>query len=153
MVMSESVLYLRIQEDMKGALRAGEKQRLGTIRLLVAAIKQREIDDRTTLDDNQIVAVIEKMVKQRRDSMKHYEAAGRQELYDQEHSEIEILQTYLPTPLSEAETTALIKEAIAATGASTMQDMGKVMGIIKPQAQGRVDMGKLSAQIKELLSR
>ena len=141
----------RITEDMKSAMRAGEKERLGTIRLALAAIKQREVDERITLDDPQVLAVLEKMIKQRREAITQFEAGGRADLVAKETAEIAVLQGYLPTPLSAAELEALIAEAIAATGAASIKDMGKVMAAVKPKAQGRADMGALSAQIKQRL--
>jgi uncharacterized protein YqeY len=145
------MLKQRIHDDMKAAMKGGDKRKLGVIRLLMAAIKQREVDERIELDDTQILAVLDKMVKQRRDSITQYEQAGRTELAEQESFEIEILQEYLPQPLSEAEISALIAEAIASTGAESMRDMGKVMGILKPKMQGRADMGAISALIKQQL--
>ncbi len=147
----ESALKQRITEDMKSAMRAADKRRLGTIRLLLAAIKQREVDERIALDDAQVIAVMEKMIKQRRDSISQYQAAGRQELADQEVYEIEILQTYMPAALSEAEVDTLIEAAIASTGAVSAKDMGKVMATLKPQLQGRADMGQVGAKIKAKL--
>ncbi|WP_260291962.1 GatB/YqeY domain-containing protein [Sedimenticola hydrogenitrophicus] len=141
----------RIQDDMKSAMKGGDKPRLGVIRLLMAAIKQREVDERIELDDTQILAVLDKMVKQRRDSITQYEQAGRRELAEQEAFEITILQEYLPEALSEAEITAMIREAIQSTGAESVRDMGKVMGQLKPKMQGRADMGAVSALIKQLL--
>jgi len=145
-------LKLRITEDMKAAMRAKDKQRLGVIRLILAAIKQREVDERTTLDDSQVLAVLDKMVKQRRESVAQYESAGRTELADQETYEIGVLQEYMPAALSEAEIDALIGEAIAAAGAASIKDMGKVMGELKPRLQGRADMGQVSQIIKQRLS-
>ncbi len=145
-------LKSRIQSDMKTALKAGDKRRLGAIRLLMAAIKQREVDERIELDDAAVLAVIDKMVKQRRDSIAQYQEAGRQELADQEQYEIDVLGDYLPAALSEAEITALIDDAIAQSGAESMRDMGKVMGILKPQIQGRADVGAVSAQVKGRLA-
>ncbi len=136
---------------MKSAMKGGDKPRLGVIRLLMAAIKQREVDERIELDDTQILAVLDKMVKQRRDSITQYEQAGRRELAEQEAFEITILQEYLPEALSEAEITAMIREAIQSTGAESVRDMGKVMGQLKPKMQGRADMGAVSALIKQLL--
>jgi uncharacterized protein YqeY len=150
--MADSPLKLRISEDMKSALRAGEKQRLGIIRLILAAIKQREVDDRIALDDSQVLAVLEKMVKQRRESISQYEAAARQDLADQEKYELGVLQAYMPAALSEAEVDALITAAIAETGATTGKDMGKVIAALRPQVQGRVDMGQVSAKIKAKLA-
>jgi uncharacterized protein len=141
----------RITEDMKTAMRAGDKQRLGTVRLLLAAVKQREVDERITLDDGQVLAVIEKMIKQRREAISQFESGGRSDLVAKENAEIGVLQGYLPTQLTPAEVDALITEAIAATGAASIKDMGKVMGFVKPKAQGRTDMGALSARIKQKL--
>ena len=145
------MLKQRIQEDMKTAMKAGEKVRLGVIRLILAAIKQREVDERIELDDTQVLAVLDKMVKQRRDSVTQYSAAGREDLAEVERVEIEVCQGYLPQPLTEAEIAALIDAAIAATGATGMKEMSKVMAQIRPQAQGRADMGAVSALIKQRL--
>jgi uncharacterized protein YqeY len=142
----------RITEDMKTAMRAGEKERLGTIRLILSAIKQREVDERITLDDSQVLAAIEKMVKQRKEAITQFEAGGRADLVAKETAEIAVLQTYLPTQMSDAEVDALIAEAIASTGASTIKDMGKVMNAVKAKAQGRADMGAVSGRIKQKLS-
>ena len=142
----------RITEDMKAAMRASEKERLLTIRMVQAAIKQREVDERVVLDDAQVIAVLEKMVKQRRESIAAFEQGGRADLAEKEKSEIALLQVYLPTQLSATEVDALIKEAIATTGATSMKDMGKVMGAVKAQAAGRADMGAVSASIKAALS-
>jgi uncharacterized protein len=142
----------RITEDMKAAMRASEKERLLTIRMVQAAIKQREVDERVMLDDTQVIAVIEKMVKQRRESIAAFEQGGRADLAEKEQSEIALLQVYLPAQLSAAEVDALIKEAIASTGATSMKDMGKVMGAVKAKAAGRADMGAVSASIKAALS-
>jgi uncharacterized protein len=142
----------RITEDMKTAMRAGEKERLATIRLILSAIKQREVDERITLDDTQVLAVIEKMVKQRKEAITHFEAGGRADLVAKETAEIAILQTYQPAQMSEAEIDALIAEAIASTGAASIKDMGKVMGVVKAKAQGRADMGAMSARIKQKLN-
>ena len=142
----------RITEDMKAAMRAGEKERLGTIRMLQAAIKQREVDERISLDDAQVLSVIEKMLKQRRESIAQFEQGGRADLAAREQAEIELLTVYLPTQLSAAEVDALIKDAIASTGAASVKDMGKVMAIVKSQAAGRTDMGAASARIKAALS-
>ena len=142
----------RITEDMKSAMRAGEKERLGTIRLVLAAIKQREVDERITLDDGQVLAVLEKMIKQRKESIAQFESGGRADLVAKEQAELAILQVYLPAQMSEAEIDALIAEAVAATGASSIKDMGKVMGIVKAKAQGKADMGAVSARIKQKLS-
>ncbi len=145
-------LKRRIEEDMKTALRAGDKRRLGAVRLILAAVKQREIDERITLDDTQVLAVLDKMAKQRRESIAQYQAAGRQDLVDQESFELEVIQGYMPAALSEAELDVAITAAIAEAGASSVKDMGKVMGILKPQVQGRADMGAVSARIKAKLS-
>jgi len=144
-------LKARITEDMKSAMRAGEKQKLATIRLLQAAIKQREVDERIQLDDAQVLSVLEKMVKQRRESITQFEAGGRADLVASEQAELVVLQGYLPEQLTEAELTALINSAIASTGAASIKDMGKVMGVLKGQAAGRADMGKVGALIKARL--
>lgn len=144
-------LKSRITEDMKDAMRAKDAARLGAIRLLQAAIKQREVDDRIELDDTQVIESIEKMLKQRRDSISQYEAANRQDLADVEKFEVSILQGYLPQPLSEAEIGALLDKAIADTGAVGVKDMGKVVAAVKPQVLGRADMGKVSGLIKARL--
>jgi uncharacterized protein YqeY len=141
----------RITEDMKAAMRAGEKDRLSCIRMLQAGIKQREVDERIALDDAQVLAVIDKMIKQRRESVAQFEAGKRADLVAKESAEIALLAGYLPAQLSDAELAAMIKEAIAATGAASMKDMGKVMGWLKPKAQGRTDIGALSARIKAAL--
>jgi uncharacterized protein YqeY len=147
-----TTLKERITDDMKAAMRAGEKERLGTIRMLQAAIKQREVDERITLDDTQVLAVVEKMLKQRKESIVQFEQGGRADLADKERSEIVQLQAYLPEQLSDAEVDALIKAAIASTGAASVKDMGKVMGVVKAQAAGKADMGAVSARIKAALS-
>lgn len=144
-------LKQRITEDMKAAMRGGDKRRLGIIRLIQAAIKQREVDERIELDDAQVIATLDKMVKQRRDSISQYDKAGRDDLAAQEAYEIEIIQAYLPTALSDTEIDALLDQAIAATGASTLRDMGAVMGQLKPKLQGRADMGAVSKKIKDRL--
>ncbi len=146
-------LKQQITEDMKTAMRAKETARLGAIRLLLAAMKQREVDERIELTDADVVAIIEKMMKQRRDSISQYEAAKRQDLADVEKFEMTVLQTYMPQQLSEAEVIAAIAEAIAATGAAGPQDMGKVMGVVKPKLAGRADMGKVSGLIKAQLTK
>ncbi|MFZ5503088.1 MAG: GatB/YqeY domain-containing protein [Pseudomonadota bacterium] len=145
-------LKQQISDDMKAAMRAKETRRLGTIRLLLAAMKQREVDERIELTDADVVAVIEKMLKQRRDSISQYEAAARQDLADVEKFEMTVLQAYMPQQLSETEIVAAIAEVIAATGATGPQDMGKVMGAIKPKLAGRADMAKVSGLIKARLS-
>jgi uncharacterized protein YqeY len=142
----------RITEDMKAAMRSGEKERLGLIRMITSAIKQREVDERIALDDAQVLSVLEKMIKQRKESLVMFQAGNRQDLVDKEAAEITLLQGYLPSQLSDAEIDALIKEAIAATGAASIKDMGKVMGLIKGKAQGRADMGAVGAKIKARLS-
>ncbi len=146
-------LKQQITDDMKAAMRAKETARLGAIRLLLAAMKQREVDERIELTDADVVAIIEKMLKQRRDSISQYKAANRQDLVDVEEFEVTVLQTYMPQQLSEAEIASAIAEAIAATGAAGPQDMGKVMGVVKPKLAGRADMGKVSGLIKAQLSK
>ncbi len=141
----------RITEDMKSAMRAGEKERLATIRLALARIKQREVDERITLDDGQVLAVLEKMIKERRESISQFQAGGRADLVAKETAEISVLETYLPARMSDAELDALIAGAIASTGATSAKDMGKVMAVVKSQAQGRADMGAVSARVKEKL--
>ncbi|WP_233839980.1 GatB/YqeY domain-containing protein [Dyella sp. 2HG41-7] len=140
-----------ITEDMKTAMRGGEKARLGVIRLILAAIKQREVDERIVLDDTQVIAVLEKMVKQRKDSVSQYAAAGREDLADVERAEMAIIETYLPAKLSEAEVDAMIDAAIAESGASSARDMGKVVALVKTKTAGRADMGQVSARIKARL--
>ena len=147
-----SDLSARINDDVKAAMKAKDKPRLGVLRLITAAIKQREVDEQISLDDNQVLAVLEKMVKQRKDSIAQYEKAGRDELAQQEASEISIIQEYLPEQLSDDEVDALITEAISSTGAASMKDMGKVMGILKPKLAGRADMGAVSGKIKAKLA-
>jgi uncharacterized protein len=141
----------RITDDMKAAMRSGEKERLGAIRMITAAIKQREVDERISLDDGQVLVVLEKMIKQRKESLVQFQAGNRQDLADKETAEITLLQTYMPSPLSAAELDALIADAIAATGAASIKDMGKVMGIIKGKAAGRADMAAVGAKIKAKL--
>jgi hypothetical protein len=136
---------------MKTAMKSGDKQRLATIRLMLAAAKQIEIDERRDLSDADLLAILDKMVKQRRDSIAQFKEAGRDDLVAQEESEMAVIQDFLPQPLSEAEVATLITAAIADADAKTMQDMGKVMGLLKPQLQGRADMGKVSGQIKAQL--
>lgn len=142
----------RITEDMKSAMRAGEKERLGTIRLALAAIKQREVDERITLDDGQVLAALEKMIKQRKEAITQFQAGGRADLVAKESAEVAILEAYLPARMSDAELDALIAGAIASTGASSPKDMGKVMAVVKAQAQGRADMGVVGARVKEKLA-
>jgi uncharacterized protein YqeY len=144
-------LKARITEDMKAAMRAGEKDRLSCIRMVQAGIKQREVDERITLDDAQVLSVIDKMIKQRRESVVQFEAGKRPDLVAKESAEIALLTSYLPAQLGDAEIDAMIREAIAATGAASMKEMGKVMGFLKPKVQGRTDIGALSARIKTAL--
>ncbi len=146
-------LKARLVEDMKAAMKGGEKDKLGVIRLVNAAIKQREVDERIELDDSQVLAAMEKMMKQRRDSVSQYEAAGREDLAAVERYEMGIIQAYLPTPLSQAELDAAIDASIAEAGASGPQDMGKVIAVLKPKVAGRADMGALSALVKQKLAR
>ncbi len=141
----------RLSEDMKTALRAGDKARLGAIRLMLAAIKQREVDTRKTLDDTQVLGVLDKMVKQRRDSIIQYQAARREDLVSAEQFELEVINDYLPAALSEAEVEQLIDAALEATGARSMQDMGKIMGHLKAKLQGRADMALVSTRVKARL--
>lgn len=147
-----SSLKDRIFADMKSAMRDKDKDRLQTIRLILAAIKQAEVDTREETDDASVSAILDKLVKQRRDSIQQYDDAGRTDLADVERSEMTVIQEYLPEQLSDSEIDDLISEALAATGASSMKEMGKVMGMIKPKAQGRADMGKVSGLIKSRLS-
>jgi hypothetical protein len=142
----------RITEDMKSALRAGEKERLGTVRMALAAIKQREVDERITLDDTQVLAVLEKMIKQRKEAITQFQAGGRADLVAKESAEVTVLEAYLPARLSDAELDALIAGAIASTGATSPKDMGKVIAAVKTQAQGRADMGAVSARVKAKLA-
>jgi uncharacterized protein YqeY len=142
----------RITEDMKSAMRAGEKDRLGTVRLILAAIKQREVDERITLDDAQVLTVLDKMAKQRKESIKEFEKGARADLVAKESAELAIVQGYLPTQLSDTELDAIVAEAIASTGATSVKDMGKVMGFVKSKAAGRADMGAVGARIKQKLS-
>ena len=141
----------RILEDVKSAMRSGDKERLATVRLITAAIKQREVDERIALDDVQVLSVIEKMIKQRKESVVAFEKGGRADLVAKENAEIAVLQPYLPAQLSEAEIDALIAEAIASTGAASIKDMGKVMGAVKAKAAGKADMGAVGARIKARL--
>jgi uncharacterized protein YqeY len=144
-------LKQRLTDDMKAAMKGGDKERLAVIRLVNAAIKQREVDERIQLDDAQVLSVLEKMIKQRRDSVSQYESAGREDLAAQERFEISVIQDYMPQALSEAEIDALIEAAIAETGAASGRDMGKVVGALKPKVTGRADMGAVSARIKARL--
>jgi uncharacterized protein len=145
-------LKARITEDMKTAMKARETARLGAIRLLLAAMKQREVDERIELDDAAIVGVIEKMLKQRKDSISQYETAKRQDLADAEKFEVEVLMAYMPAGLSAAEVEAIVVAAVAESGAKAMADMGKVMALVKPKVAGRADMGEVSKLIKSKLS-
>jgi hypothetical protein len=145
-------LKARITEDMKTAMRAREVARLSAIRLLLAAIKQREVDERIELDDDAVLSVIEKMLKQRRDSIQQYAAAGRQDLADAEKFEVQVLGAYLPAVMTAEEVRAAVAEAVAATGAASMQDMGKVMALLKPRLAGRAEMGKVSSLVKAALA-
>ena len=142
----------RITEDMKSAMRAGEKDRLGVVRLILAGIKQREVDERIMLDDAQVLTVLDKMAKQRKESITQFESGGRADLVAKESAELVIIQSYLPAQMSDSELDALIAEAMATTGATTIKDMGKVMGIVKGKAAGRADMGAVGARVKQKLS-
>ncbi len=142
----------QLNEDLKGAMKAREPAKLGAIRLLLAAVKQREVDERITLDDAGVVSVVEKMIKQRKDSITQFEKGARQDLADKEKFEIAVLEGYLPQQLSQAEFDAIISEALSATGAKSAADMGKVMGVVKPRLAGRADMGKVSALVKAKLA-
>ena len=145
-------LKVRITEDMKLAMKAKETARLGAIRLLLAAIKQREVDERIELDDAQVIAVIEKMLKQRKDSITQYEAAKRQDLADAEKFEVEVLTAYMPQAMSAEDVAAIIAKAVADSGAQAPADMGKVMALVKPQIAGRADMGEVSKLVKAMLA-
>jgi uncharacterized protein YqeY len=142
----------QITDDMKAAMRAKETAKLGTIRLILAELKRKEVDERIELNDTQVVAVVEKMIKQRKDSISQYEAAGRQDLADVEKAEMVVLSSYMPAALSDEEVAAEVKEAVAASGAAGPQDMGKVIAILKPKLAGRADMGAVSALVKKALS-
>jgi uncharacterized protein YqeY len=142
----------RITEDMKAAMKGADKERLSTIRMIQAAIKQREVDERVTLDDAQVLAVLEKMIKQRKESIVQFDQGGRADLAAKERGEIELLRAYMPAPLSPAELDEVIRSAIAESGATSVKDMGKVMGIVKSRAAGRADMGAVSARIKAALT-
>ena len=141
-------LKAQISEAMKDAMRAKDKERLSTIRLILSDIKRIEVDERIELDDARVLQVLDKMVKQRRDSIAQYQAAERPELADKEQQELEVIKTFLPQPLSDEEINAIVDDAIASTGAASMADMGKVMGVIKPKLQGRADMGTVSKLVK-----
>lgn len=142
----------RIQSDVKDAMRAKAKDRLGTLRLVTAAIKQKEVDERVEMDDDQVLQVLTKMVKQRQDSITQYTDAGRDDLAAQEQAELAIIGEYMPAALSEEELSELVSKALADTGAQSIKDMGKVMGVLRPAVQGRADMGAVSAQVKQALS-
>jgi uncharacterized protein YqeY len=150
--MSDVSLKARITDDMKAAMRARESERLGTIRLLLAAIKQREVDERVELDDAAVQAVIDKLIKQRKDSISQFQAAGRTDLADKEAAEVEVLKVYMPAALSEAEVAAAVQQAVAETGAAGPQDMGKVMGVLKPRLAGKADMTAVSGLVKAALA-
>ena len=150
--MTDSALKTRINDDVKTAMRSKDKERLGTLRLLTAAIKQIEVDQRIELNDDQVIAVLEKMLKQRKDSIEQFEKAGRNELAEIEIKETAILKEFMPEQLSDADIDSMIDEAMAATGASEMKDMGKVMGMLKPKLAGKADMGAVSGKIKAKLS-
>ena len=141
----------RITEDMKTAMRAKDSERLGTIRMITAAIKQREVDERITLDDTQVLAVLEKMIKMRKESVAQFQSGGREDLVAKENREIDLLQSYMPAQLSAAEVDALIAEAIAQSGATSVKEMGKAMALLKQKAQGRTDMAAASAKLKAKL--
>ena len=145
-------LKLRITDDMKAAMRAGEKDRLGVIRLILAALKQREVDERIELDDTQILTILEKMLKQRRDSIEQFSAANREDLAAVERAEVEVIQTYMPAQLSSEELEAIVTKAITDSGATNAREMGKVIGLVKPQVAGRADMGQISEMIKTKLT-
>ncbi|MDE2271271.1 MAG: GatB/YqeY domain-containing protein [Xanthomonadaceae bacterium] len=147
-----SELKQRVSEDMKAAMKGGDKRRLGAIRLILAALKQREVDERITLDDAQVLGVLEKMLKQRRDSVTQYEAAQREDLAQQERYEIGVIEAYLPAPLDHAELDALVERCIADAGASSPREMGKVMALLKERAAGRADMAALSQRVKARLA-
>jgi uncharacterized protein len=144
-------LKQQLTDDMKNAMRGGDKDRLGVIRLILAAVKQREVDERIQLDDAQVLSVLEKMLKQRKDSVTQYAAAGREDLANVERAEMAVIEGYMPAKLSDAEIDALIDAAIAETGASSARDMGKVVGVVKGKVAGRADMGQVSARIKARL--
>lgn len=149
--MADSPIKARITDDMKSAMRAQQKERLGTIRLILSEFKKIEVDERITLDDVRCLAVLDKMIKQRKDSIQQFTAANRQDLADIEIAEVAVIQEYMPARLGEAEILALITDAIQKTGAASGQDMGKVMGILKPQLQGKADMGEVSKLVKSKL--
>lgn len=147
-----SALKARISEDVKAAMRAQDRERLGALRMITSAIKQREVDERISLDDAQVLAVLDRMARQHRDSIAQFERAGRHDLVEKERFELAVVTTYLPQPLTETEVADLIGKAVAETGAATIKDMGKVMGILKPKLQGRFDMAKAGELVKASLS-
>ncbi|MFP4244138.1 MAG: GatB/YqeY domain-containing protein [Ectothiorhodospira sp.] len=149
---SPSPLLSRITEDMKTALRGGDKARLGTLRLILAALRQLEVDNRQAPDDTQVLAALDRMVKQRRESISQYREAGREELARAEEAELEVIQAYLPQPLSEEAIRQQVEEAVTESGAQSVKDMGRVMGLLKPRLQGRADLGAVSALVKARLS-
>lgn len=151
--MSEETIKARVQEEMKAAMRAQDKARLSVIRLILADFKRIEVDERIVLDQTRELAVLDKMLKQRRDSIEQFKAAGRQELVDQEQFEVGVIQSFMPKALSEDEIATLVKTAIQTAQAGSIQDMAKVMAILKPQLQGRADMGRVSGLVKDLLAR
>ncbi len=142
----------QLNEDIKAAMKVREQERLNALRLMLSAVKQREVDERITLDDAGVIAVVEKMIKQRKDSIAQYEKAARQDLADKEKFEIGVIEAYLPQQLSAAEIEAIVADAIAATGATSPADMGKVMGVVKPKVAGKADMGKISGLVKAKLA-
>jgi uncharacterized protein YqeY len=150
--MTASAIKVKIQEDMKSAMRSQEKERLSAIRLILAALKQREVDERIELTDEHVIAILDKMLKQRRESITQYEAANRQDLVQKEQEEVRIIQAYLPSQLSAAEIDSLIDATIKEAGANSARDMGKVMGLLKPKVQGRADVADVSRKVKERLS-
>lgn len=150
--MADSALKQQLTDAMKDAMRAKDKERLGTLRLALSEIKRVEVDERIEPDDARVTGILDKMVKQRRESVRQYEEGGRQDLVDQENNEIAVLQEFLPAALDGEELASIINSAIAETGAESIRDMGKVMGVVKPQVLGRADMGEVSNQIKALLN-
>lgn len=150
--MAEPTIKQRLSDEIKRAMKAGEKERLGALRQIHAAIKQREVDERTELDDAATLAVLDKLAKQYRESLEQYEAAAREDLVTKERAELDVVSEFLPRPLDDAEIDRLVEEAIARTGAASIKDMGSVMGVLKPQVQGRADMGAVSARVKSRLS-
>ena len=150
--MADLTLKTRIQDDVKAAMRSKDKDRLGTLRLITAAIKQKEVDERIDMDDAAVIAVLEKMIKQRKDSITQYSQAGRDDLASKEQVELDLIQTYLPEQMSEAELEAIISKAVADTGAASMKDMGKLMAAVKPLVAGKADMGLVSKLVKAKLS-